>query len=38
MGRIAAFVTVGNPATPEMRLECAALVDTNASHMVLPSA
>lgn len=38
MGRIAAFVTIENPADPDKRIECDALVDTGASHMVLPSA
>ena len=38
MGRIVAFVTVENPADAEKRIECDALVDTGASHMILPSA
>jgi len=38
MGRIATFVTVENPADPEKRIECDALVDTGASHMILPAA
>ena len=38
MGRIAAFVTVENPAEVDKRIECDALVDTGASHMILPSA
>ena len=38
MGRIAAFVTVENPSDPDKRIECDALVDTGASHMILPAA
>lgn len=38
MGRIAAFVTIENPSEPEKRIECDALVDTGASHMILPMA
>lgn len=38
MGRIAAFVTIENPSAPEKRIECDALVDTGASHLVLPNA
>ena len=38
MGRIAAFVTVGNPSDPGKTIECDALVDTGASHMILPAA
>ena len=38
MGRIAAFVEIENPTNPGKRIECDALVDTGASHMVLPAA
>jgi predicted aspartyl protease len=38
MGRIVAQITVGNFAFPEQRLKCAAMVDTGASHLTLPSA
>ena len=38
MGRIVAFVTIENPSEGNHRIECDALVDTGASHMVLPSA
>jgi len=38
MERIVAFVTVENPFDPEKRIECDALVDTGASHMILPVA
>ena len=38
MGRIVAFVEVVNPSDVEKRIECDALVDTGASHMVLPTA
>ena len=38
MGRIVAYVTIENPSQPEKRVECDALVDTGASHMILPSA
>ncbi len=38
MGRVAAFITVENPSEVEKRIECDALVDTGASHLVLPSA
>ena len=38
MGRIASFVTVENSSDTEKRIECDALVDTGASHMILPSA
>ncbi len=38
MGRIAASVTIGNVITPEKSIRCDALVDTGASHLVLPSA
>jgi len=38
MGRIAAFVTIENPSDPEKRIACDALIDTGASHMILPAA
>lgn len=38
MGRIVASVTVGNVVETTKSLRCDALVDTGASHMVLPSA
>ena len=38
MGRIATFVTVQNPADPDKTIACDALVDTGASHLVLPTA
>ena len=38
MGRIVAYVTIENPSEPEKRIECDALVDTGASHMILPTA
>jgi len=38
MGRIAAFVSIENPADADKRIECDALVDTAASHMILPKA
>jgi len=38
MGRIVATVTIDNTADPTKRLRCDALVDTGASHMVLPTA
>jgi len=38
MRRIAAFVEIENPIDPEKRIECDALVDTGASHMILPAA
>jgi len=38
MGRIAAFVEIENPIDPDKRIECDALVDTGASHMILPAA
>jgi predicted aspartyl protease len=37
MGRIAAFVTIENSADPDKRIDCDALVDTGASHMILPN-
>ena len=38
MGRIAASVRIENPASPDKRIRCDALVDTGVSHMILPSA
>ena len=38
MGRIVSFVTIENPLDAEKRIACDALVDTGASHMILPSA
>ena len=38
MGRITASVTIENVADPSKHIRCDALVDTGASHMVLPSA
>lgn len=38
MGRIAASVKIENPADRERKIRCDALVDTGASHLVLPSA
>jgi predicted aspartyl protease len=38
MGRIIASVTVESFANPQLSLRCDALVDTGASHLVLPSA
>lgn len=38
VGRIVAFVNVENPSDPERRIECDGLVDTGASHMILPTA
>ena len=38
MGRIVTFVKVENTSDSEKRIECDALVDTGASHMVLPTA
>lgn len=38
MGRIWASVTITNLLDPEKTVRCDALVDTGASHMVLPSA
>ncbi len=38
MGRIVAQVHISNYLDPEKKLECAALVDTGASHIVLPLA
>jgi len=38
MGRITASVRIENPAAPDKRIRCDALVDTGASHLVLPAA
>jgi predicted aspartyl protease len=38
MGRIVASVTIDNVLDPSKSLRCDALVDTGASHMVLPAA
>ena len=38
MGRIVASVRIQNFAAPEGAIRCDALVDTGASHMILPSA
>jgi len=38
MGRIMTSVSVENLANPDRRIRCDALVDTGASHVVLPSA
>jgi hypothetical protein len=38
MGRMYVNLTVTNAMTPSMVLECEALIDTGASHLVLPSA
>lgn len=38
MGRIVSSVSIRNALAPEHRLRCDALVDTGASHMVLPAA
>ena len=38
MGRIVASVTIANLGDPAAHLRCDALVDTGASHMVLPAA
>ena len=38
MGRIAAYVEIENPIDPEKRIECDTLVDTDASHLLLPAA
>ena len=38
MGRIVTFVEIENPSDVEKRIECDALIDTGASHMVLPTA
>ena len=38
MGRIVASVTIANLGDPAAHLRCDAMVDTGASHMVLPAA
>ena len=38
MGRIAASVTIENVSQPDRSIRCDALVDTGASHMILPTA
>ena len=38
MGRIVASVKIENLADSEAKIRCDALVDTGASHMVLPNA
>ena len=38
MGRIVTFVTIENPSDSDKRIECDALVDVGASHMILPAA
>ena len=38
MGRIVASVTIANLGDPAAHLRCDALVDTGASHLVLPAA
>ena len=38
MGRIGASVTIANLGDPAAHLRCDAMVDTGASHMVLPAA
>ena len=38
MGRISASVKIEGLATPDKTIRCDALVDTGASHMVLPTA
>jgi len=38
MGRVVAFVTIENPSQADKRIECNALVDTGASHLILPAA
>ncbi len=38
MERTATFVTIENPSDADKRIECDALVDTGASHMILPTA
>ena len=38
MGRPLVNVTVSNAIDPTMSLECVALVDTGASHLILPRA
>jgi hypothetical protein len=38
MGRIVASVTIANPTSADKKILCDALVDTGASHVVLPLA
>ncbi len=38
MGRIVASVVIDNILAPDKKIRCDALVDTGASHMVLPTA
>jgi len=38
MGRIVASVKIENPSASDKKIRCDALVDTGASHMILPSA
>ena len=38
MGRIIASVVIDNFSVPDKRIRCDALVDTGASHMILPTA
>ncbi|MGD0384322.1 MAG: aspartyl protease family protein [Thermoguttaceae bacterium] len=38
MGRIIVYVKIENTAAPDKKIWCDALVDTGASHMVLPMA
>ena len=38
MGRIAASVKIENLSVPDNKIRCDALVDTGASHMILPDA
>lgn len=38
MGRIITSVRIENPAQPEAKIRCDALVDTGAAYMVLPTA
>ena len=38
MGRIVAHVRISNVLEPDKAIECDALVDTGAGHMVLPKA
>lgn len=38
MGRIIASVVIDNFSEPDKRIRCDALVDTGASHMILPTA
>ncbi len=38
IGRIAASVKIGNLLSPKKKIRCDALIDTGASHMILPSA